>query len=60
MIIGKSDKKSRPLIQDDLKKNMSIIYDERYKLYENCAKYTIDTTTLSTTQVADEIIQCIN
>ena len=56
----KKDKKSRPLIQDNVKKNISIIYDERYKLYENCAKYTIDTTTLSTTQVADEIIQCIN
>ena len=56
----KKDKKSRPLIHDDVKKNMSILYNERYKLYENCAKYIIDTTAMSTTQVADEIIQCIN
>jgi len=54
------DKKSRPLLKDNIKKNMSMFYNDRYKLYKMCAQYTIDTTTMDVNQATDEIMKCIN
>ena len=54
------DKKSRPLLENNVKKNMSMFYKDRYKLYKKCAQHTIDTTRMDVNQVIDEIMQCIN
>ena len=56
----KNDKKNRPLVSDDIKKNMTNIYNDRYELYKKCAQHSIDTTDMNADQVVQEIIQCIN
>ena len=56
----KHDKKNRPLVADNIKEQMRTIYNERYELYEECSKYTIDTTDMNIDQVIEEIMQCIN
>ena len=56
----KDDNQNRPLLNGDIKKNMINLYDERNNFYKKCATHTIDTTTLNTNQVIDEIIKCIN
>ena len=54
------DNQNRPLLNGDIKKNMINLYNERNNFYKKCATHTIDTTTLNTNQVVDEIIKCIN
>jgi len=55
-----NDNQNRPLLNKDIKKNMINLYNERNNFYKECATHTIDTTTLNTNQVIDEIIKCIN